>query len=265
MRRVGSGHFSSSDAEAWTRPPPTRIGAARPLRPRCARSPSASRSSLASRAWRHPRRAAAATGRFGTRDRSTRRACWTPARVTRHDEPSPGRSTTCWSARTCDPSTRRRRQRSDTIVIVHIPAGHERAYLISIPRDLLVDIPPYPDSGYKGGKDKINAAFQYGQGRRRQLLSQTLTNLTGVQLRRRRDHRLQRLQEGRRPLGGVEMCVDSRSSSIHTGHQSCPRSVASRWTARRRSTTPGSATACRRRLRPAAPPAADPQGDREEG
>ena len=53
-------------------------------------------------------------------------------------------------------------QRSDTIVIVHIPAGLKKAYLISVPRDLLVDIPSDPDTGYQGGKDKINAAFQFG-------------------------------------------------------------------------------------------------------
>jgi anionic cell wall polymer biosynthesis LytR-Cps2A-Psr (LCP) family protein len=33
---------------------------------------------------------------------------------------------------------------SDTIVIVHVPAGHDRAYLVSIPRDSPVEIPPFP-------------------------------------------------------------------------------------------------------------------------
>ena len=32
-------------------------------------------------------------------------------------------------------------QRSDTILIVHVPAGQREAYLVSIPRDLLVAIP----------------------------------------------------------------------------------------------------------------------------
>src|SRR5262249_52264270 len=72
--------------------------------------------------------------------------------------------------------------RSDTIIIVHVPASLDRAYLISIPRDLRVDIPPNPDSGFPGKVDKINSSFEYGgQGNGGvQLLSETLTQLTGV-------------------------------------------------------------------------------------
>jgi anionic cell wall polymer biosynthesis LytR-Cps2A-Psr (LCP) family protein len=70
--------------------------------------------------------------------------------------------------------------RSDTIIIVHIPAGLKQAYLISVPRDLYVEIPP--GAGYQGGSDKINAAFEYGGGGQggSQLLSATLTRLTGI-------------------------------------------------------------------------------------
>src|SRR5206468_5765847 len=60
--------------------------------------------------------------------------------------------------------------RSDSIIIAHVDAAHDQAYLVSIPRDLVVEIPPYPKAGYRGGRDKINAAFAYGsqngQGRR---------------------------------------------------------------------------------------------------
>src|SRR5215467_1289652 len=72
--------------------------------------------------------------------------------------------------------------RSDTVIIVHIPATLDRAYLISIPRDLRVSIPPDPDRGFTGRQDKINASFQYGgQGEGGvQLLSETLTQLVGV-------------------------------------------------------------------------------------
>src|SRR5262249_31847188 len=45
--------------------------------------------------------------------------------------------------------------RSDTIIIVHVPVTHDRAYLISVPRDLRVDIPPNPDTGFAGKVDKI--------------------------------------------------------------------------------------------------------------
>src|SRR5437762_2692099 len=56
--------------------------------------------------------------------------------------------------------------RADSIMILHVAATHDRAYLVSIPRDTFVRIPAY-DNGkvpYRGGKDKINASFAYGGG-----------------------------------------------------------------------------------------------------
>ena len=35
--------------------------------------------------------------------------------------------------------------RTDTVMIMHIPAGHDKAYVISLPRDLWLDIPGTPD------------------------------------------------------------------------------------------------------------------------
>ena len=76
---------------------------------------------------------------------------------------------------------RRPDQRSDTILIVHVPAGMRQAYLISVPRDLLVAIPPAAP-GFGGGQDKINAAYEHGGGGEggARLLSATLTRLTGI-------------------------------------------------------------------------------------
>jgi len=54
--------------------------------------------------------------------------------------------------------------RSDSIILMHIPADHSQAYLVSLPRDSYVQIPAY-DNGkvpYAGGHNKINAAFAYG-------------------------------------------------------------------------------------------------------
>jgi LCP family protein required for cell wall assembly len=104
-------------------------------------------------------------------------------------------------------------QRSDTIVIVHIPAGLRRAYLISVPRDLLVDIPADPAAGYEGGTDKINAAFQYGN----ELLSQTLTHLIGVKFTGAAIIDFAGFRKVVDALGGVEVCVDTAVTSIHTG------------------------------------------------
>jgi LCP family protein required for cell wall assembly len=108
--------------------------------------------------------------------------------------------------------------RADSIVIVHIPAGLDRAYLISIPRDLRVTIPPYPPSGYKGGQDKINAAFQYGQADGAKLLSATVTNLTGVRFDGAAIVDFTGFTRVVDLLGGVNVCVDRPVTSIHTGH-----------------------------------------------
>ncbi|MFC0532982.1 LCP family protein [Phytohabitans kaempferiae] len=99
-------------------------------------------------------------------------------------------------------------QRADTIVVAHIPAGLRQAYLISIPRDLQVRIPGH-------GTDKINAAFQYG---RAPLLSATLTQLTGVNFDGAAIIDFAGFRRVVDLLGGVTMCVDTRTRSIHTGH-----------------------------------------------
>src|SRR5439155_1563619 len=56
--------------------------------------------------------------------------------------------------------------RADTIMVMHVPRTMDRAYLFSLPRDTLVNIDPSPQSGYPGGRDRINAAFAYGAGER---------------------------------------------------------------------------------------------------
>lgn len=108
-------------------------------------------------------------------------------------------------------------QRADTIVVAHVPASHDRAYLISIPRDLLLALPAYPATGYAGGQDKINAAFQFGGGGT-QLLSAALTNLTGVRFDGAAIIDFSGFRRVIDLLGGVNLCVDQEVRSIHTGH-----------------------------------------------
>jgi LCP family protein required for cell wall assembly len=107
-------------------------------------------------------------------------------------------------------------QRSDTIIIVHIPRGLDRAYLISVPRDLLVKIPAA--GGYGGGSDKINAAFQYGGGGHggARLLSATLTRLTHIQFDGAALIDFTGFQQVIDLLGGIRMCLDAPVRSIHT-------------------------------------------------
>ncbi|TDB78584.1 LytR family transcriptional regulator [Micromonospora sp. KC723] len=109
-------------------------------------------------------------------------------------------------------------QRSDTILIVHVPPGKRQAYLISIPRDLLVAIPP--GNGYPGGQDKINAAYEHGGGGHSgsQLLSTTLTRLTGIRFDGAALVDFAGFKQVIDLLGGIRMCVDTEVRSVHTGN-----------------------------------------------
>jgi LCP family protein required for cell wall assembly len=110
-------------------------------------------------------------------------------------------------------------ERSDTIIIAHVPRSLDRVYLISIPRDLRVDIPPSAALDFAGDTTKINAAFDYGHGGRggTQLLSLTLTTMTGIRFDGAAVVDFTGLRRAVDALGGVRMCVDVRTVSIHTG------------------------------------------------
>ncbi len=72
-----------------------------------------------------------------------------------------------------DPSTwEAGAQRTDTIMLVHLPADNSGAWVMSIPRDSWVPIPGH-------GEAKINAAYSYGGPT---LLIQTIENISGVRI-----------------------------------------------------------------------------------
>lgn len=107
---------------------------------------------------------------------------------------------------------------SDTIIMLHVPREHDRAFLISFQRDTLVDIPANKPSGYGGGQDKVNAAF--GAGGRRpngkfdvaggfQLMAKTLQNTTGVQFSTGAVIDFKGFINVVKVLGGVEICVET--------------------------------------------------------
>lgn len=66
-------------------------------------------------------------------------------------------------------------QRSDTIIIAHIPEDRESAYLVSIPRDSYVEI--YDEHNEPQGMNKINASFSYFGARGTQATVEQLTNI----------------------------------------------------------------------------------------
>jgi LCP family protein required for cell wall assembly len=87
--------------------------------------------------------------------------------------------------------------RSDTMMLLHVPADRESAYLVSIPRDSYVEIPDH-------GRQKINAAFSLGGP---DLAIRTVERLTDVYI----DHvamvdwaGFKRLTE---VVGGVEVTI----------------------------------------------------------
>jgi len=94
-------------------------------------------------------------------------------------------------------------ERADTIMLMHVPASQDKAYLISIPRDTYVFVPEYKGNG--GHKAKINAAYAWGGAA---LTVRAVEGFTGVKI----DHvakidfnGFQRMTDA---LGGVTVQVD---------------------------------------------------------
>lgn len=94
-------------------------------------------------------------------------------------------------------------ERSDAIMVLHIPADHKKAYIISIPRDTYVYVPELDGNG--GARAKINAAFSWGGI---PLTVKTVENFTGVKI----DHVVKIDFNGFKAmteaLGGVDVTVD---------------------------------------------------------
>ena len=98
-------------------------------------------------------------------------------------------------------------ERSDTIMLMHIPRSMDRGYAISFPRDAYVDIPPVKGK-WNGGKDKINAAMAHGGVPH---LVKTLQQLTGLTV----DHVVMVHFSGLRKItdavGGVDVYIDKQT------------------------------------------------------
>lgn len=115
---------------------------------------------------------------------------------------------------------------ADAVLILRVEKGLDRGYLFSLPRDLLVDIPAFPKSGYGGGRTKLTHAMAYGSRRPAggrpdvaqgfQLLATTVSRYTGIS---RFDAGAVLNFRGFRNLvnaiGGVELHIDQRVPSMH--------------------------------------------------
>lgn len=116
-----------------------------------------------------------------------------------------------------------KKPRADSIMWLHIPASHDRAYLLSLARDLVVDIPPYPHSGWPGGRARLNSAFTEGMSdvtdteNGMRLLGQTIANLTGARFDLAGLVNWDGFTAVTRALGGVTMCLDKGFTSTQQG------------------------------------------------
>ena len=110
---------------------------------------------------------------------------------------------------------------ADTIIILHIPASHDQAYLVSVPRDTEVQVPPFAKSRYPGGTAKATEAFFHGAQNGggwaggAQLMAQTLKNTTGISFDGAAIIDFNGFKGVIDALKGVRMCVDQRVKSHH--------------------------------------------------
>jgi len=105
--------------------------------------------------------------------------------------------------------------RTDTLILMHVSASHDKAYLISIPRDLYVPIPDH-------GRSKINAAFAYGG---LPLTVRTIEGFTDVHI----DHvaliDFGGFKQVTDALGGVDLNIEQDVKSIHPPYRQFHKGV----------------------------------------
>ncbi|GAA3743355.1 hypothetical protein GCM10022225_28630 [Plantactinospora mayteni] len=108
--------------------------------------------------------------------------------------------------------------RADTVLMVHVPADRSRLYLVSIPRDLGVEVPEH-------GFGKLSAAFYLGSHRPGSrpdlaagaaLTERTVTALTGIRFDATATLTYAGLRQLTDAVGGVRVCLPQQVRSYHT-------------------------------------------------
>lgn len=111
--------------------------------------------------------------------------------------------------------------RSDTILILHITASHDKAYMISIPRDTVAKIPADEAMGVPEQRTKINAAYLFGsQGGRgwqggAKLATKAIHELTGIEFDGVMVIDFNGFKGILEAMGGVHLCIDKEMWSSH--------------------------------------------------
>ncbi len=105
-------------------------------------------------------------------------------------------------------------QRSDTIMVFHIPSGGGAPLLISLPRDSWVPIPGF-------GYNKLNAAYAFGGPK---LLARTVQDVTGLRIEHFMGIGFGGFVRVVNDIGGVRMCIrhalHDQASGLHL-HKGC--------------------------------------------
>jgi LCP family protein required for cell wall assembly len=113
--------------------------------------------------------------------------------------------------------------RADTLMIMHIPADHKSAQMVSIPRDLWVQIPSANDAPCSSGsRAKINASFAFG-GLPRAV--RTVECMTDVHLDHVAAIDFGGFKDVTNALGGVDLKVDQSITSIHKPYRKFTKGV----------------------------------------
>ncbi len=97
-------------------------------------------------------------------------------------------------------------RRSDTMMVLHVDNDRDVASIMSIPRDLWVNVPGY-------GENRINTAYTHGAD----VLVQTVQEALGIPINHYIEVDFNSFKAIVGALGGVDVCFDAPTRDVHTG------------------------------------------------
>ena len=106
---------------------------------------------------------------------------------------------------------------ADTIVVAHVPEGHAKAVLVSIPRDSWVRVPAYTTptgARIEPRETKVNAALAIGGPG---LLVRTVEALTGLHIHHYVQVDFAGFVDTVNAIDGVDVCLTAPAQDWHTG------------------------------------------------
>jgi LCP family protein required for cell wall assembly len=99
-------------------------------------------------------------------------------------------------------------QRSDTLMVAHVEPGPQKTFVVSFPRDLMVDVPGLP------GKNRINAAYSTGGA---QAVIDTLKENFGIEINHYLEVDFKTFQKIVDTIGSVRVFLPGRIRDEETG------------------------------------------------